>query len=182
MHLLSSKEVSSELFESARQLSGLTCSGFVTAEAYAAQIALMVVDVVPDFGWPSKPGASGWGGRWSGRARHAVDDSGTERDGGDTRKRSCGPKAPAQHLQLHCTTQRAAGKWFCTHSGLNRRRNISVWSFLDYVEDICLVVFFGPPQTFPNPLSLPALQFVSVLIRYGIHLTPAYINVYDSLV
>ena len=53
MHLLPSKEVSSELFESARQLSGLTCSSFVTVEAYAAQIALMVADVFPYFEWPS---------------------------------------------------------------------------------------------------------------------------------
>ena len=42
-HLLSNKEVSSKFFESARQLSGLKCHGFITEEAYAAQIVLWLL-------------------------------------------------------------------------------------------------------------------------------------------
>ena len=82
--------MSSEFLEIGRQLSGLKCSGFITEEAYAAQIALIVADVVPDSG-----GAFVADGV---AARHAGDDSGAEREWGKMCNIKCGPKASAQNL------------------------------------------------------------------------------------
>ena len=71
-HLLSKKEVSSEFFERARQLSGVKSSGFIMEGAFAVQIALMVADVVPDYEGPSRPGAPAGGATGGAVARDTI--------------------------------------------------------------------------------------------------------------